>query len=66
MNGAVRKSYNNLEPDSGKNNSPQFNVSLRFIRVFYLVPLLERFSYDLEIKTRKQNRKKQKNGNRAI
>ena len=28
--GAVRKSYNKLEPDSGKvkNNSPQFNVSL--------------------------------------
>ena len=45
---------------AAKNNSPQFNVSLRFIRVFILVPLLERFSYDLEIKTRKQNRKKTK------
>ena len=27
---------------------------------------IERFSYDLEMKTRKQNRKKQTNGNRAI
>ena len=44
MNGAVRKSYNKLEPDSSKvkNNSPQFNVSLhvRFIHVFIFMPLL--------------------------
>ena len=36
--GAVRKSYYKLKPDSCKvkNNSPQFNVSLhvRFIRVY--------------------------------
>ena len=42
--GAVRKSYYKLEPDSCKikNNSPQFNVSLhvRFIRLFILMPLL--------------------------
>ena len=44
MNGAVRKSYYKLEPDSGKvkNNSQQFNVSLhvRFIRVFMFKAIL--------------------------
>ena len=44
MNGAVRKSYNKLQPDSGKvkHNSPLFNVSLHvgFISLFILMPLL--------------------------
>ena len=33
---------NRLEPDSGKakNNSPQLNVSLCFIHIFILMPLL--------------------------
>ena len=40
MNGAVRKSYNKLEPDSDKvkNNSPQFNVSL-YVRLILFVCL---------------------------
>ena len=31
---------NRLEPDKAKNNSPQLNVSLCFIHIFILMPLL--------------------------